>query len=169
MDMVFKFTEGSGLKGDPNVVGKELHAIRARRGELTPAAIVEEAKAPESPLHQYFEWDNDKAAEKWRVQQARVLVCSVVTVAVDGDETTPVRSFVSVNRSYQPLEVVLSDADMREQVVQDVRDAISSLKKKLLAFEEFGEVLQALERVEQIAVASVAKKPVKRRERAAAR
>jgi len=168
MEMIFKFAEGSRFSGDPNVVGKTLHAIKQRTGELTPTVIVEAAMSEKSPLHRYFDWDDSTAASKWRLQQARFLVCSVVTVSVDGEETTPVRSFVSVDNNYESLQVVMSDDGMRSQAIIDVQSAIKSLRDKLKSFEEFADVLAALEQVSTVAKKHL-KKPAKARERATAR
>jgi hypothetical protein len=150
VSMVFKFRESAGLAGDPQKVGETLHKIRERNGTLTPMNVVDSARSAKSPLHRYFEWDDKKAAEEHRKGQARYLIACVVTVETDGDEITPVRSFVSINNSYEPVEVVMSDAVMRQQALLDVKDAINSLKSKLAAFEEFADVLSALDRVSKV-------------------
>jgi hypothetical protein len=168
MEMVFKFTEGSRLSGDPNIVGKTLHAIKERTGELTPTVIVESAISEDSPLHRYFDWDDSTAASKWRLQQARILVCSVVTVSVDGEETTAVRSFVSINNNYEPLHIVMSYEDMRSQAIMDVQLVIKTLLEKLNGFKEFSDVLIALEQVSNVAKKHM-KKPIKSRSMATAR
>jgi hypothetical protein len=46
----------------------------AERGELTPARVVEDAADEASPLHSYFEWDDEKAAHAHRFAQARALI-----------------------------------------------------------------------------------------------
>ena len=52
----------------------------ANKGVLTPDAVIEDAKDPESPLHDQFEWDTDKAAYRYWVDQARSLITSVKVV-----------------------------------------------------------------------------------------
>lgn len=151
MDMIFKFRESAGLGGNAQVVGETLHAISKRNGKLTPVLVVDSARPAKSPLHRYFEWNDKKAADEHRKDQARYLISCIVTIEVGGDETRPVRSFVSVNSSYEPVEVVMSNAAMREQALLDVKDAISSLREKLKAFEEFADVLAALEVAEKAA------------------
>lgn len=54
----------------------------ASSGRLTPAAVVEDAMNEESPLHSYFEWDDNEAARKYRLTQARRLIRSVEVVIV---------------------------------------------------------------------------------------
>lgn len=39
----------------------------------TPEQIVEAAKDESSELHKCFTWDNDKAADNWRKQEARLI------------------------------------------------------------------------------------------------
>lgn len=43
-------------------------------GELTPEIVVEAARDPGSPLHSYFDWNNDTAAHKFRLEQGRRLI-----------------------------------------------------------------------------------------------
>ena len=55
-------------------------------GKLTPELLFEDARNPDSPLHPQFDWDDSTAAEKYRIQQARNLLCSAtIEVEVDGD------------------------------------------------------------------------------------
>lgn len=56
----------------------------ARKGELTPERVVEHAQRQDSPLHEFFEWDDALAAQAHRLQQARSLIRSVrVEVTVE--------------------------------------------------------------------------------------
>jgi len=53
----------------------------AAGGILTPEAVVEDARDPDSPLHGEFNWDDASAAHQHRLDQARALIRSVrVTV-----------------------------------------------------------------------------------------
>lgn len=54
-------------------------ALRAleRNGRITPELVLSEAVKPTSPLHDHFEWDDTKAAHRWRLVQARELIRSV--------------------------------------------------------------------------------------------
>lgn len=42
--------------------------------ELNPRRVVNAARPANSPLHPYFEWDNDKCGEKYRLLQAAKLI-----------------------------------------------------------------------------------------------
>ena len=63
-----------------------LKAIAARDGGLLrPAAVVEAARDESSPLHGAFCWDDTKAAELYRLDQAQRLIRSFrVKIESDG-------------------------------------------------------------------------------------
>lgn len=48
-----------------------------KKGRLTPRAVVEAARDPNSPMHACFEWDDSVAGDKWRIEQARRLIRTV--------------------------------------------------------------------------------------------
>ena len=52
----------------------------AKRGQLTPDAVVEEAALPDSPLHSMFTWDDSLAAKRWRLEEARGIITSVTVI-----------------------------------------------------------------------------------------
>ena len=74
---------------DPQVIGESI----ARLAERSPEALVEKAKARSHPLHKHFEWDNDVAAHKHRLQQARWLFQCIRIEDEDGQRP----AFVSIS------------------------------------------------------------------------
>ena len=53
---------------------------------LTPEVVVRAAENSESVLHKLFEWDDNKAAYNWRLQQARTILNNIeVTIITDGE------------------------------------------------------------------------------------
>lgn len=56
------------------LIASALRALEDDRGRLSPEIVVKAAENPESPLHQYFEWDDAKAARIHRLEQARRLI-----------------------------------------------------------------------------------------------
>jgi len=45
-----------------------------RRGRITPREVVDDARDDASPLHPLFEWNDGIAADRYREEQARVLI-----------------------------------------------------------------------------------------------
>lgn len=67
---------------DAAVIGPAVEGIKRGGGTDRPklSDVVEAARPKEAPLHRFFEWDNGKAARKFRIEQARWLVRSVRVV-----------------------------------------------------------------------------------------
>lgn len=119
---------------DPEVAADALFEIERKHGDLTPEIIVGEAKKKRHPLHKCFEWDDTKAAHKFRLSQASSIMRVLVTVTDDNEDDEPVRVFVNVydagHKSYRQLNDVLSDDALREQLFNRLLSDISSLERK---------------------------------------
>lgn len=115
----------------------------ANGGRLTPSAVVEDAKNPDSPMHGCFEWDTDKAAYAYWIIQARDLITSIKVV--QRTETVNVRAVYYVRdpsagdgeQGYVSVPTLRTDADM-------AREALVS---------EFSRVADMLRRAREIAAA----------------
>jgi len=127
-----------------------------RDGMILAHAVVEAARPVTSPLHVHFQWDNDKAAEEYRLYQARKLVQVVIYERAPGDLT---RSFVSVVvehkvkgqpsemvRAYVDVGKVLDDPRLREQMLQQAIDEVERWSHKYHHFPELRELVRAIER-----------------------
>ena len=119
-------------RASPQRIGEELAKIAADgKGHLTPKAVVNAARADRSPLHRFFEWDDAKAAESYRLDQARTLIRAIKIV--DDEREEPAPAFISIagkgGTSYRPLADVLGNSDL--QLV-----ALQSAERDLLAFEK---------------------------------
>lgn len=78
--------------------GRELTRLKSGVDLLSPQVIVDSARSLESPLHDFFLWDDSRAAEEHRKHQARQLTHYVVQVEVrdGGAESAPQRLLVNV-------------------------------------------------------------------------
>jgi hypothetical protein len=111
----YVYRDGSRYTVPAEVVGAELERIRSD-GELTASAVVEAAKPKGSPLHPLIEHSNKKAADAYRLIQARRLIRSVEIIRDDG-ERAPM--FVHVPKitntdegSYETPEYIVQRPDM---------------------------------------------------------
>lgn len=125
-----------------------LDAIAKRhRGGITPKAVVDAARDPDHPLHPCFTWDNSAAAERWREQQARLIINAIEVVHQD---TTPRVCFVSVGyddeRAYRASATVMSDTDMREQALAEALAVLEGWQRRYAHLTELAEVFEAATR-----------------------
>lgn len=129
----------------------ELLAIRERNnGELTPQSVVAEARNPDHPLHDRFEWNDKIAGEKYRLAQARKLIRTVKLTIHEGDENSPpqrLRAFFSVpgpqgRPVYDPTEEVVRNPVLREVVKRQMIREWQSMKRRYLQFSGFVEMVR---------------------------
>lgn len=109
---------------------------RQKNGMLLIDDVLEEAKDESSILHKHFEWDDSEAADQYRRQQARALIqkCRIQLVET---EAVQIRAFVSLptdrnaGGGYRLTSEVVSDANMKEELLHDIRLTISRWTRKL--------------------------------------
>lgn len=139
------------VKLDAQTVGNELERLeREHQHQLSPDEIVRAASDATSPLHPAFEWDDAKAATRYRVDQARHLVSLIDVVIVREDQTEgAIRAFVSVTRDegrgYVSTVHALSDEDLRKQVLKRAWQELESWRHRHAELVEFGRLFSAIE------------------------
>jgi hypothetical protein len=136
-----------------DAVISELERIKNRhRGYLRPADVVREARAPKSPLHRHFDWSDTVAAHKWRLHQARNIIRVLVTFVGDGEDKQPMSVFVSLysNRDkehgYLAMVDVLTDKDLRQQLLDDALKDMQVFQEKYAGLKELSELFRAMKR-----------------------
>lgn len=127
----------------------ELLALEAN-GLLNPRDVVEWARShPKSALHAKFNWDVEAAAMEYWLIQARKLIVSVTVVPV---ENTPIQMYVSLKSDrnteggYRQTVKVLSNADMREQLLQQAFADFEYWQQKYQTLAELAPVFEAAKR-----------------------
>ena len=66
MEDTVKWKVNGIFKADANKCYSEIISLE----NITPSSLLERARDKESELHKCFEWDNDVAAERYRITQA---------------------------------------------------------------------------------------------------
>lgn len=107
----------------PNsVVKAAVEAVTSGAGVVTPEALVAAAADPLHPLHDLFEWRDDIAGHKHRLDQARTLIRSI-TYTIRTEDNKRITSVAYVHRpgdteqGYIPLRAVERDKQQAEAVV----------------------------------------------------
>ena len=108
----------AGKSADPGgALGKALEDItREHDNRLEPEDVVAEARKRNHPLHKHFTWDNDKAAESYRLDQARALIRSIKIVAQEEINQEAGRAYHSIQdngRSYRSAAEVHSSVTLQ--------------------------------------------------------
>ncbi len=113
--------------------------IRKRHGVVTPKLIVEDARDPKSPLHNFFDWDDSSAAEKYRLHQAGDLIRRVQVYVTKDGTTQPVRVYASIVkndvRGYEEITEVMKDKVSAESFMNAMRRDLESVIRRYELYE----------------------------------
>lgn len=147
-------------KLSPDEAISELARIKRTRGALTPTHIVDESRAPTSPFHNWFEWDDSTAAEEHRRHQARQIVRSLVIRREHGDggdHVTQSPRFVSVvtdseRPEYLETEKALGNKNLARQVVNNALRDLRAWQQRYRGIVEMADILKAVENFVQSAI-----------------
>ena len=133
---------------DADTVGEIFEQIEERDGVLSPSAVVDEARPEVSPIHACFEWDDEKAAEKYRETQASSMIrCLIVsTEHIENAPEGPVRAFVHVSgeSDYIGLSRALSDGEKSASLLADAARDIDRFTTKYRALASYSKSLDSL-------------------------
>ena len=151
----YEFTDGArfqkGARQNPEAVGQHLELLRKKyKGELTPQDVIDDARNNNSPLHSFFEWTDSKAAEQYRLQQARGLIRSVVAIYVN-DEKPAVkqRAFVHIPEAgtphYRETSHAMTLTKTRNLVLQQAWRELQGWRKKYADLQEFSSLVEVID------------------------
>ena len=151
--MTYKFKGATRKRGlDPEVVGAMFKKIENEHGGLTAELVVQAAKPKRSYIHDFFEWDDEKAGEVYRLEQARYLIRHII-IEVVGERETP-RAFITVVKGTPSQKVyldtiqIMATPELRLQVLAMFLSELNVLRRRyaeLLKFSNISEPFEALE------------------------
>lgn len=135
-----------------NKIIEELDRIaRKNGGILKPESVVEEARSSRSPLHSRFTWADTTAAHLWRLEEARRLIRVTVSVMPNGSDKEE-RVWVSLRQDqdkegggYRTLVSVLSDKDLREELLKEALEDMKYFKQKYSHLSELSKIFKAMD------------------------
>jgi len=148
----YYFAKGSPFDPkDAQKVGEYLERYFPN-SNFKPEQIVEIARPPTSPIHKYFDWDDETAAKKYRLQQARRIV-NALYISIENVET---RAFESVylkaidETSYMNSETIFNSKDLWLQVVDAAKRELLYWEAKYSLYkQQLPEIFQAIERLKE--------------------
>lgn len=125
--MKYKYSWTRGYAVDAQVVGEIVEKLPQR----TADELLKAASSSRSPLHSQFEWDDTRAAQQYRLVQARVMISSLRVEVVSLDhKVQQVTAFVrNADRTGSYVPTLEADAD-------DLSDAELRCWQQMKAFRE---------------------------------
>lgn len=144
--MVYEWQFGK-FKASAEDAGRIFEKIERRDGAVTPEAVLEDARSEDSPIHGDFEWDNDKAAEKYRLKQAQQMISLLV---VSEDDKPNTRAFVNTHTdikkaAYMNVGKAMQSQDLRRVVLGNARREMIMFNSKYAKYMELAKVTNAID------------------------
>jgi len=147
--MIYHWKNG-GFGVPAQLAGERIEAIREQWGRVYARDVVEDARPEQSPLHPCFEWDDAKAAESWRTDQAGQLLRALVMVPEEVPDVEPVRAFIAIGpenapNDYMPVGLVMGDEELRRRALNDALNELRRARQKYHGLRELGKVWEQID------------------------
>lgn len=148
MEKQYIWKTGFFGQADANIVAKEINELE----EITAQNIVDKARNEDTELHKCFDWDDSIASEKWRKQQAGMILNNlkvVVAKNVETNEEKSVKAFVTLKREteYEPIQTVVKDPEKYDILKER---AIRQLKSIRTTYEEIVELQDIFNLIDEL-------------------
>lgn len=141
--------------------GERLLELEVQYGALTPATIVKDAEQKSSPLHDWFEWRQQRAADEYRLVQARYLLRMLeVKIELGSGEQRQVRLFHHVRTAddgptvYVKVQTVMAEQALLKQVLTQAAREARAWQRRYDTYAECASVIngEALGALEELAI-----------------
>lgn len=145
--MIFAaWKSGCRISADAQKVADEILAIG---NSATTAQILDKARDEQTELHKCFDWDDAEAAEKWRLQQARHIVCNLVIKEKSDTPRPEVRMFfkTDADNGYKPTVLIMQDKDEYRKLLDRALAELTSFRAKYKTLGELDGVFDAIDKV----------------------
>ena len=149
---VYSWRPGSRFGVPAQVVGEAIEQLHdSQDGPLSPERIVAAAEPARSALHPLFEWQDDVAAHRYRLDQARKVMqeLRVTVVSRDGEVFEGGRFFVNVHfrgeQGYVTMVRAASDRFLLMQVLKTAIDELNAWRRRYAQLRDLAGVFAALD------------------------
>lgn len=134
------------FKGD----AEKCHAECETLEELTPENVLSLAEDEETELHKCFIWDNDEAAHRYRLTQARQIIQSFVIKRDESEKTLPVIRAYQITTEknvYQSTRLFLKNKDEYEALLLRAKRELKAFRERYKSLSELEEIFEAIDAI----------------------
>lgn len=148
--MIYQWKAAARCKADPQKAGEICEQLSATGG-LTAARLVEVSRPEDAPLHDEFEWDDAKAANAYREDQARYII-RCLCVAPETTEKEPVRAFFKLDApTYTDITTICRNEDSLTALKLKALEELRAFERKFSCIRELQPIFDAIKNLENIA------------------
>lgn len=153
----FSWKAGVQFPVEAEVAADTIRDLQKTLGKdsITAKELLDASRDDEAPLHSCFEWDDNIAAEQYRVYQARHIINGIeIEYVKDNTPTELARSryFINVVKvapkvqgQFATIDTVFSNADYRKQVLNNALTELRSFQRKYNVYNELASVFKSID------------------------
>ena len=118
-----------------------------------PETLIKAARNPRSVGHKLFEWDSSRAAEQFRLIQARVIYGSLTVDVVVYDRKKPrtiqAQAIMHSTREgdYDSVDVAMADPPKRDFILAQAMMELQATRRRYAHLSELAVIFSAMDRV----------------------
>lgn len=118
-------------------------------GQVTPHQLLESARPKSSEIHEFFEWNDKKAAERYRLWQARYYLGQLMINDEKGNE---IKAFYNINlkeeetRNYYSFDKARANENLWDQIILGALKEVEQWQKKYQTYKELAPIHRAIEK-----------------------
>jgi hypothetical protein len=135
----------------------ELEKLEQKYGMLTAQDVIREAANENNPLHNWFDWNDSEASEKWRMHQARMLIATVrVKVMFEGNLKS-YKKYLNVtikdngnsSRGYLNTIKIINDPTLKNQVLRKAIQEAEYWKRSYEEYTELADIFKVIDKTKK--------------------
>lgn len=130
----------------PQTIEEELLLVKSKDGLIKPIdALMQSKKHPDWPVGQQLEWNNNKAADEYRLWQIRKLIAIYISYEDDGSRRMVSLSIDRTNPGggYRDIDDVIRTRSLYDIMFNDALNEIDRLRIKYERIKELKPVWAA--------------------------
>lgn len=157
--MVYQWKMKSLYKVSAQTTGEKIEEIIQQYGAVTKENFLEASRPADSVTHNLFEWDDTKAAEKYRLHQSNMIINSLTVQVNVENRATPIttRAFVNVQKEdgrqkaeFLRIDTAFSDMECKTIVLANAIQELREFRKKYETYSELSQVFEAIDNLKEV-------------------
>ena len=149
--MVYKWKNNNSLGCKAQAAGEVIEQIEKENGEVTKEAFLDASRPEDAPTHPCFEWNDDVAAEKYRLWQSGNVIRNVcVVIEKDDGAKEQIPAFVNVRENYKEsasfvnISTVLSNEEQKKIMLSNAETELKAFRNKYAKLNELANVIGSI-------------------------
>ena len=157
--MVYQWKMKSLYKVSAQTTGEKIEEIIQQYGAVTKENFLEASRPADSVTHNLFEWDDTKAAEKYRLHQSNMIINSLTVQVNVENRATPIttRAFVNIQKEdgrqkaeFLRIDTAFSDMECKTIVLANAIQELREFRKKYETYSELSQVFEAIDNLKEV-------------------